>query len=81
MRPAPARRQITFNATVLRPGAKPEVRIDGLEKDHFDQAVLHNALADNQLKAGDRVRVTGLIVDQFYGVWQVWKYELRAVAR
>jgi len=74
-------RQITFNATVLRPGAKPEVRIDGLEKDHFDQAVLHNALADNQLKAGDRVRVTGLIVDQFYGVWQVWKYELRAVAR
>jgi hypothetical protein len=70
-------RQIAFRATVLDAGATPRVRIAGLDKDRFDTARLHNVAADNRLKAGDQVQVRGLIVDQWYAVWQVWKYELK----
>jgi RNA polymerase sigma factor (sigma-70 family) len=69
-------RQITFTATVLTPGATPRVRIEGMDKGHFDRATLHNVGADNRLKPGDRVRVTGLIVDQVYGGWKIWAYSL-----
>jgi hypothetical protein len=74
-------REITFEATVLEPGPTPKVRITGLDEGRVDTAVLHNVPADNRLKAGDAVRVTGLIADQWYGVWQVWPHELRPAAR
>ena len=70
-------RQIGFTATVLTSGAAPRVRIEGMDKGHFDTAVIHNALADIALKAGGKVRFRGLIVDQWYGVWQVWRHEMR----
>jgi hypothetical protein len=69
-------RQITFTGVVVTAGAAPHVRVDGMDKDKLDTAALHNSAADNGLKPGDKVQVRGLIVDQWYGVWQVWKYEL-----
>ncbi len=72
-------RQITFTATAIEGGANPRLRIDGLKKDSFDTAVLHNARPDIQLKPGEKVRVTGLIVDQWYAVWQIWRYEMDRV--
>jgi hypothetical protein len=72
-------RQITFTGVVLNAGEAPRVRIDGMDKDKLDTAVIHNTLADNRLQAGDRVRARALIVDQWYGVWQVWKYEITLV--
>lgn len=70
-------RQITFRATVLAAGAAPRVRIEGLDRGRHDTASLHNLGADNRLKPGDKVEVRGLIVDQWYGVWQVWRYSLQ----
>jgi hypothetical protein len=55
----------------------PRVKIAGMDEGKFDTAVIHNALADNHLKAGDKVQVRGLIVDQWYGVWQVWQYTMK----
>jgi hypothetical protein len=72
-------RQITFTATVLTPGAAPRVRIEGMDKGKLDRAILHHVAADNHLKPGDKVRVTGLIVDQGYGIWQIWRYSLTAL--
>lgn len=72
-------RQIAFTSTVITVGAAPRVRIEGMDKDNFDTAVIHNAPANNRLKAGDMVQLRGLIVDQWYGVWQVWRYEMRLV--
>jgi hypothetical protein len=70
-------RQITFTATVVAAGAAPRVKIADMDEGKLDTAVIHNALADNHLKAGEKVQVHGLIVDQWYGVWQVWKYTMK----
>ncbi len=72
--------QIEFTAIVLRGGAQPRIRIEGMERDRFDTAVIHHAPPENRLKSGDKVQVRGLIVDQWYGVWQIWKYEMTAKA-
>jgi len=72
-------RQIRFTATVVAAGATPRVRIEGMGSRLLNTAVLHHAPVDHHLKAGDRVQVRGLIVDQWYGVWQVWQYQLSLV--
>ena len=69
-------RNITFTGVVVDEGTVPRVRIDGMEKDNLDSAAIHNAPANKSLATEDKVELHGLIVDQWYGVWQVWCYEL-----
>jgi hypothetical protein len=72
-------RLLEFKATVVSPRPHLEVRIHGLDEDFFDTAVLHNARPDQTWKVGDQLRVEGLIVDQWYGVWQIWEYSATRV--
>jgi len=71
--------QIAFTARVVNPGTAPTVRIKGLDEDDFNTAVIHNAPAESHFKLGDKVHVKGLIVDQAYGVWQIWSYGISPV--
>lgn len=68
--------RLEFTGEVVREGQHAQLRIEGMEKDKLDTAALHNARPDMKLKVGDRVRVRGMIVDQWYAVWQVWCYEM-----
>ncbi len=72
-------RQIAFTAVVEAAGAAPRVRIEGMDKGKFDTAVLYRGGSDNSVKVGQRVKVRGLVVDQAYGVWQVWCHECSAI--
>lgn len=69
-------RQMSFTATVLTVGTAPRVRIVDINDDRFGTAALHNISGANLLKVGDKIKVRGLLVDQWYGVWQIWKYEV-----
>ncbi len=77
----PIGKQMTFRCLVIRAGASPTVQIEGMKKDSMDTAVLHNMLSDNTLKVGDTLDVTGLIVDQWYGVWQIWEYSTKVIRK
>jgi hypothetical protein len=72
-------RQIDFRGTVLSAGPVPRVRIAGMDKDKLDTAWLHTTNTDNSVKVGQQLQIRGLIVDQHYGVWRVWKYTCSVV--
>jgi hypothetical protein len=71
--------QFDFIGIVVDAEENPRMRIEGMDEGKADTAVLHPRVADHSLKVGQRVQVRGLIVDQWYGVWQVWRYGLSLV--
>lgn len=42
----------------------------------YATAALHHLRPDVKLTAGDRIKVSGMIVDQWYAVWQIWCYNI-----
>jgi hypothetical protein len=72
-------RQITFMAVVLTAGTAPRVRIEGMDPGKLDTAALHHGGSETSVQVGQRLKVRGLIVDQWYGVWQVWQYDWAVV--
>lgn len=72
-------RQIKFKAAVLSAGEVPRVRIDGMAEGKFDTAWLHDVSKDHGLRIGDRIEVYGLIVQQDFGVWRIWRYSVGLV--
>lgn len=57
------------------------VHIDGMEKEILDTAVIHfgEGRVNRFDNLGEKIRVRGLIVDQWYGVWQIWPYSMTNV--
>ena len=70
--------QIVFNASVLVGGADSRMHIDGMGD--LGIATIHNAPKNFGFVPNEKVRVRGLIVDQWYGVWQIWCYEMKKAA-
>lgn len=70
-------KRLEFSAIVISKDNHFKLRINGLQKDKLDIAVLHNS-SSKAFTVGDQLEVSGLIVDQQYGVWQIWQY---AIAR
>jgi hypothetical protein len=67
--------QIVFNASVLVGGTDSRMHIDGTGD--LGIATIHNTPKDFVLLPNQKVRIRGLIVDQWYGVWQIWCYEIK----
>lgn len=72
-------RQLVFTGTVVEASPMIRIRIDGMDDGKLDHAALHQPGTRMELKAGERLEVRGLLVDQWYGVWQVWCYQVSRV--
>lgn len=72
-------RRLAFTATVLTHKNQLHVQIDGMDKERFDTAMIHNLPPNLELKPGERLQISGMIVDQWYAVWQIWNYEISRV--
>lgn len=68
-------KRLEFSATVISKDDHFTLRINGLQENKLDTAVLHNS-SSKAFAIGEQLEVDGLIVDQWYGVWQIWQYTI-----